>query len=84
MASVERRIIDKRVHNTRPFGANSRIPREPEKVLEIMVLRDIYGLSWRQIGERMGLSHQAPYLVYKRWKKRQWAKENIDDAKRAS
>ncbi|HEY1249066.1 MAG TPA: hypothetical protein VGE97_08775 [Nitrososphaera sp.] len=79
MASVDRGVIDKRKFNTRPLGANSRIPRKPEKVLEIMTLRDIHGLTWRQIGERVGLSHQAPYLVYKRWKERQWAKENIDD-----
>jgi hypothetical protein len=28
-------------------------------------------MRWRQIGKELGMSHQAPYLLYKKW--REWA-----------
>jgi hypothetical protein len=46
-------------------------PREPSKIMKIIRLRDIENMRWRQIGEQMGMSHQGPYLLYKRW--RDWA-----------
>jgi len=52
----------------RPQGALCTKPRNPSLVLEIIYLRERVGLPWRDIGERLGLSHQAPYLVYKRWR----------------
>jgi hypothetical protein len=54
-------------HSRRPaYG-----PRNPEKVLRIVHLKDEKNMHWRQIGEELGLSHQAPFLLYKRW--REWA-----------
>lgn len=43
-----------------------RMPREPDKVLKIVRLK-LNNYSFRQIGEMIGTSHQAPYLIYKRW-----------------
>jgi hypothetical protein len=47
-------------------------PREPEKVIKIIRLRDNENLGWREIGKKMKMSHQGPYLLYQRW--RTWAK----------
>lgn len=46
-------------------------PRDPNKVYEIIYLRDQRNMRWRQIGAELGESHQGPYLLYKRW--RAWA-----------
>ena len=43
-------------------------PLDPGKVSEIIRLRDEENLSWREIGKRFGLSAQAPFLLYQRWK----------------
>jgi hypothetical protein len=50
-------------------------PRNRAKLREIIFLREIRNMNWRAIGNEMGLSHQAPYLIYKRW--RDWARENM-------
>lgn len=50
-------------------------PRKPELVQKVIRLRR-KGLSWRKIGPLLGLSHQAPYLLYKRWE--HWEKEYKD------
>jgi hypothetical protein len=49
----------------------ARGPVDPKKVIEIVRLRDQKNMRWRQIGAHMGMSHQGPYLLYKRWHK--WA-----------
>jgi hypothetical protein len=46
-------------------------PNDPEKVLRIIYLRETLNMRWRKIGEEMGMTHQGPYLLYKRW--REWA-----------
>jgi hypothetical protein len=46
-------------------------PMNPKKVLEIIRLKDQKNMRWRQIGAHMGMSHQGPYLLYKRW--HEWA-----------
>jgi hypothetical protein len=58
----------------RPKGAIASAPRNPDRILEIVRLRDVENMRWRQIGEVMELSHQAPFLLYQRW--RDWAYEN--------
>jgi hypothetical protein len=64
-------------HSRRPANG----PRRPELVLRIVYLKDVKNMHWRQMGEELGMSHQAPFLLYKRW--REWAysqKENVDGA----
>jgi hypothetical protein len=55
----------------RPKGTLTDEPREPNKVMTIVRLRDKENMRWRQIGDKMGMTHQGPYLLYKRW--RDWA-----------
>ncbi len=43
-------------------------PTDPDLVLEIIRLRDEEKLRWREIAKIYGLSRQAPFLFYKRWK----------------
>jgi hypothetical protein len=38
-------------------------------------MRELENKRWRQIGEELGLSHQAPFLLYKKW--RWWALPHI-------
>jgi len=57
-----------------PRGRKTRMePSDPDRVLQIVHLRDKTNMSWRQIGELLGMSHQGPYLLYKRW--HIWAKK---------
>jgi hypothetical protein len=47
-------------------------PREDEPgdiklVRRIVHLHDVKGYTWREIGPMIGFSHQAPYLLYKKW-----------------
>jgi hypothetical protein len=56
-----------------PIRGKSGGPRQPEKVLKIVHLREIKELSWRKIAALVGGTHQGPYLLYKRW--HEWAKE---------
>jgi len=58
----------------RPKGARARAPRNPNLIIEIVHLRDQQNMRWRQIGEHLDLSHQAPFLLYNRW--RDWAYES--------
>jgi hypothetical protein len=60
-------------HSRRPATG----PRDPKKVLRIVRLKDEKNMHWRQIGEELGLSHQAPFLLYKRW--REWAYNQIGE-----
>jgi hypothetical protein len=46
-------------------------PSNPTLILKIIDLRDRENMRWRRIGDELGLSHQAPYLLYKKW--RDWA-----------
>ena len=57
------------------IGSQRPAPREPEKVLQIVRLRDNQKLRWRTIGNMIGETHQGPYLLYKRWQ--EWAKEQM-------
>jgi hypothetical protein len=43
-------------------------PQDPQLVGDIIYLRDNEELTWRELGELFGMSHQAPYLLYKRWR----------------
>jgi hypothetical protein len=43
-------------------------PFDKRVVAKIIHLREVEGLTWREIGPIMGLSHQAPFLLYKRWR----------------
>jgi hypothetical protein len=52
-------------------GSQRAAPRDPQKILEIVRLRDQQNLKWREIGEAIDDSHQNPYLLYRRW--REWA-----------
>jgi predicted DNA-binding protein (UPF0251 family) len=57
----------------RQKGCLNKAPLDPDKVLEIVRLREIDKLNWRQIGTKLGVSRQGPFLLYKRW--RDWAQE---------
>jgi hypothetical protein len=46
-------------------------PQDPDKIHEIVHLKDAANMGWRKIGHLLELSHQAPYLLYKRW--RDWS-----------
>jgi len=48
-------------------------PKNPKQLLRIIRLRDVENKRWRQIGKEMGMTHQGPYTLYKRW--REWAYE---------
>jgi hypothetical protein len=48
-------------------------PRDPHQIFEIIQLRK-ENRTWRDIGKLLGMTHQGPYLLYKRWKK--WSKKN--------
>ena len=72
-------VVDLTQGPGRKLGGMNVKPRDPDLVLEVIRLKDQERLSWRQIGERLELSHQAPYLLYKRWRHREWVKENNDD-----
>jgi len=43
-------------------------PTDPALIRKIVRLRDKHNMDWRTIGETLNLSHQAPFLLYKRWK----------------
>jgi hypothetical protein len=43
-------------------------PEEPELIDNIIFLRDQQCLTWREIGYHLGMSHQGPYLLYRRWR----------------
>jgi hypothetical protein len=43
-------------------------PRNEKLIQRIIHLREIKNLTWREIGPLVGLSHQGPYLLYKRWR----------------
>jgi len=58
----------------RPKGSVATEPRDHDRILRIIELRDQENLDWREIGRIMGLSHQGPYLLYDKW--RDWAYEN--------
>ena len=53
---------------------SSRGPLDPGKVRRIIRLRENQNKTWREIGLSMGLSHQAPFLRYQKW--RQWVHDN--------
>ena len=42
-------------------------PRYPEKVLEIVRLREEKNLRWRQIGPMMGMSYPGAQQLYQKW-----------------
>ena len=44
-------------------------PRDKKLVRKIIHLKEVKGLTWREIGPILGLSHQAPFLLYKRWRR---------------
>ena len=46
-------------------------PMNPDRVLAIVYKRDIENKRWEQIVEEIGLSRQALFLLYKKW--REWA-----------
>jgi hypothetical protein len=64
------------------FGLNSRLkeyrlqrwrsknrhgkPRDDKLIKQIVRLRN-KGLTWREIGPKLGMTHQGPYLLYRRW-----------------
>lgn len=54
-------------------------PRNPERVLKIVYLKDEKNMRWRQIGEELGMSHQAPFLLYKRWREWAYSQKEITD-----
>jgi hypothetical protein len=58
----------------RPKGSFAAEPRDHDRILAIVRLRDQENMRWRQIGEILGISHMAPYLLYQQW--RDWAYEN--------
>ena len=68
MASVAEQ---KQTAGGRPKGALAKAPRNPDLILEIIRLKDQENHDWRSIGEMLGMTHQAPFLLYKRW--RDWA-----------
>jgi hypothetical protein len=43
-------------------------PGDPKLLRRIIHLREVKGLTWREIGPMLGLSHQAPYIYYNRWR----------------
>jgi hypothetical protein len=56
---------------SRTVGATSDTPRDPERIHMIVYLKDAVHMRWRQIGNLLEMSHQGPYLLYKRW--RDWS-----------
>jgi hypothetical protein len=54
----------------------SAAPRDPDKVLKIIDLRDNKELSWGKISEDIGDSRQGPYLLYKKWY--DWARDIVN------
>ena len=74
-------LIEKLIANLPKRGPKKGVlkenPRDPEKVMKIIFLRDKMNLDWRTIGKLVGETHQGPYLLYKRWY--EWAKEKKDD-----
>jgi hypothetical protein len=57
-------------------------PRNNKLIQRIIRLREDEGLPWRVIGPRLGLSHQAPYLLYKRWRLGKRTKPYVNSSKR--
>jgi hypothetical protein len=62
-----------------PKEKKSKVKFEPrdvtkEKVKKIVKLRDEERMPWRKIGDKMGMSHQGPFLLYQKW--RTWARWN--------
>jgi hypothetical protein len=43
-------------------------PQDPQLVADIIYLRDNEDMTWRDLGDAFGMSHQNPYLLYKRWR----------------
>ena len=54
----------------RPFRKG---PTDPEKILEIVRMRDIEKMRFRIIGEELGMTTQGSSQLYQKWKK--WAYE---------
>jgi hypothetical protein len=52
----------------RKIGDFGEAPGDPKLIQKIIHLREEEGLTWREIGPILKLSHQAPYLLYKRWR----------------
>jgi len=48
-------------------------PMNPDRVLEVVRMREFENKKWRQIANELGLSRQAPFLLHKKWK--DWALE---------
>lgn len=57
-------------HRGRQPGSESAEPRDPERVLKVVQLRE-GGKSFGEIGKEIGTTRQAPFLIYNRW--RDWA-----------
>jgi hypothetical protein len=53
----------------------SAAPRDPDKVLKIIDLRDNEKLSWEKISVEIGETRQGPYLLYKKWY--DWARPQL-------
>ena len=52
-----------------------REPMNPDRVLDVVRMRELEKKKWRQIAIELGLSRQAPFLLHKKWK--EWALEII-------
>ena len=65
-------IVEEVVYKTRGRKLGTRIqkPRNTERVLEVIRLRDEEQYSWQKIGDVIGTSRQAPFILYNRWKER--------------
>ena len=55
----------------RPISAE---PMKPERVQQVMHLREVENMRWRQIGPILGISPQGACLLYNLWRKRGWRK----------
>jgi hypothetical protein len=50
------------------------VPRDPKKILKIIRMRDVENRTWKYISDKLEMSRQGPFELYKRWL--DWAKEN--------
>jgi len=46
-------------------------PTDPKRVIKIVRMRELHNMNYREIAEKLGISRQAPFLLYKKW--RTWA-----------
>jgi hypothetical protein len=52
-------------------------PMNPNRVLMVVYKREFENKRWRQIAKDLAISHQAPFLLHKKWKT--WALPNIHE-----